>query len=155
MPVSDAERLRAAGHVVTLASGTYPLIYDFGALLLLEQDFGGLMGISAVLQAWGTPPKTNGKKPVDAVKMSELRSFLVAGLSHVPLTADEVVRGFLLSNVKEYLSVVDKAMDEAFLPFVDGQGNGRSEEATTASNGETSTSSPQSDMAALVTTSGE
>jgi len=154
MPATDAERLRAAGHVVTLASGTYPLIYDFGALLLLEQDFGGLMGISAVLQAWGTPPKTNGKKPVDAVKMSELRSFMVAGLAHVPLTAEEVVRGFLLSNVKSYLTAVDRAMDEAFLPLVDGQGNGQSGEAT-ASNGVTSTSSLQSDTAALVTTSGE
>lgn len=154
MPATDAERLRAAGHVVTLASGTYPLIFDFGALLLLEQDFGGLSGISAVLQAWGTPPKkTNGKKPADAVKMSELRSFMVAGLAHVPLTADEVVRGFLLSNVKSYLTAVDKAMDEAFLPLVDGPGNGQSEGAT-ASNGETSTSSPQSATAAPVTTSG-
>lgn len=151
MPVTDAERLRAAGHVVKLADGEYPLVYDFGALLLLEQEVGGLAGINRIIESWTTP--TGKKAPDNPVKLAELRTMLAAGLAHVPLTAAEVVRGFLLSNLGDYMSAIDLALAEAFLPAVDGQGNGRSEEAT-SSNGTRSTSSPQSDMAEATATSG-
>lgn len=148
MPVSDAERLRAAGHVVTLAAGDFPLIYDFGGLLLLEQDLGSLNAIGSAVQRWVKAGKGGG------VKLSELRAFMVAGLAHVPLTASEVVGGMLLSNLQAYQLAVLAAIDEAFpAPGKDGQGNGQSGEAT-GSNGTSSTSSPQSDTAVPVTTSG-
>lgn len=158
MPVTDAERLRAAGYVVKLANGEFPLVYDFAALLQLEQPLGGLAGITRVLLTWMEPgaptKKANGKAtPENHVKLEDLRAFMAAGLAHVPLTPDEVVRGFLLSEINSYLLAVTDAVNEAFLPATDGQGNGKGE-GSSISNGQSSTTSPQSGTDVLTTSSG-
>lgn len=154
MPVTDAERLRAAGHKVVLAQGEYPLIFNFGALLQLEKDLGGFSGINRAVRRWAPKPAKKNGSSDDPINLHEIRAFLVAGLSHVPLTADEVVGGVLLSEINNYIVAIDQAIGESFSPAPkDGQGNVMGE-GQTSSNGTSSTTSPQSATDAATTTSG-
>ena len=109
---TDAERLRAAGHTVRLASGEYPLVFDFAAVLELEKDFGSVGAISRRLQ-WTGPVATT------------INAFLRAGLRRENVTdlEDQVVLG----ELKHYQEAIEAAVIEAFPPPPsDGQGNGSS-----------------------------
>lgn len=134
---TDAERLRAAGHVVAFADGDVPLIFDFAAWLLLEQEFGGMSVINERL-TW---------KP-DTV-LADILAFLTAGVSHAGMTKAEVKARIRLSDLRSYQQAITDAVAEAFAE----PGKAGSGEAT-GSTGEPSTTSPQSDTAAQIATSG-
>lgn len=137
---TDAERLRAAGHKVTLADGEHTLVFDFEACLLLEQRFGGLAEINDRLGFRGSTP------------MADVLWFLAAGLAHEGLAEADVRPLLLTRELANYISAIVAAVDEAFPPVVDqGKVEG---EARTASNGTRSITSPLSATAGATPTSG-
>ena len=136
--VSDAERLRAAGHTVTLADQQVPLVYDFNAMLLLEKEWGSLPAISERL-LW----------PADGL-LASVQSFLAAGLAHLGITAEQVRQTILLGELKNYQHAVQSAIAEAF-PTSEGKAEGGE---TTGSTGTGSTTSPPSDTAEPTASSG-
>lgn len=137
---TDAERLRAAGHIVRLASGEYPLVYDFAAVLELEKRLGSVGAITRRL-SWKGPVATT------------INDFLVAGLKRETLSEQEIQDNVLMDRLKEYQEAIEAAVIEAFPPPPsDGQGNGSS--PGTSSPGLTTTTTEPSVTDAVTMPSG-
>lgn len=130
MSISDAERLRAAGHTATLAGGdVVPLVYDFDAWLTLEQRFGSLAVINEML-------RFDPSGPV----LDTIFTLLSVGLAHLGMTETELRPRLLMAERWRYRQAIEDAITES---WVEPEGKDL-EAAASASNGTSSTTSPPS-----------
>ena len=98
MAISEAERLRAHGVDVTLGGKTYPLIFDFEALCLLEEEMGGLTVFAERL--------ADHKQ-----RLRTVRAGMVAALAHTGMSRAEIVGQMAYKDANRYLA----AMTDAFI----------------------------------------
>lgn len=138
---TDAERLRAAGHKVTLADGEQVLVFDFEACMLLEQRFGGLPEVNRRLKFSGD------------TAMADVLGFLIAGLTHTGMDEDEVRSQVLVGELANYAAAIDAAITEAFPEPNKGKARERGR-AKRPSSGTSSTTSPPSPTAEALSSSG-
>lgn len=151
---SNGRQLLAAGVPITLADGvTRRLIFDMEALVSLEDQVGGLLQFTELLQ------EARGRV-FRARRLKAVRVGVVAGLAHTGLPEKAIVT-LLPSRSITKLNALFDAVSEAVnqgLPVFDDEELAQAEapldEPTSDSTGSTSTGSEPSSMAALTVSSG-
>jgi hypothetical protein len=129
LSLTDAERLRAAGHTVKLEGhGELPLVFDLAAWLELEQRIGSILEVNRRITWHGN-------------LMNDVLHFLTAGLLHSGLGEEEVRGSILLLEMPDYQQAIIQALAES-LPKPEG------------ASGTSSTTSPLSDTAEVMASSG-
>lgn len=148
--VSDAQLLRAQGVPITTLDGReMRIIFDAEAIAILEDTFGSLGHVEEALSAIEEHADTGKAK-----MFRPLLSIIRAGLSHDPFAASARFDAFLIG---EYFTAVMTAMDLSFpkgemtLPKSPPQMT----PVTSDSIGSPSTTSPPSDSAEPINSSGE
>lgn len=139
MAISEAVRLLAPGVDVTLGGKTYPLIFDFEALCLIEEEMGGLDVFAQRLL---------DKKQ----RLRTVRAGMVAALAHTGMRRAEIVKQLEYANTTRYLAAMTEAFVQA-LPEPDP--DPKAEGSPNGSHGGTTTTSPRSSLAAAIESSGE
>lgn len=145
--ITNSDRLLAEGSEITFKDGTTArIVYDYVTLKRLEDDFGSIAMVGAVL-AIGT----RGKLLDTVLRM------LSAALGAKP---DELILKLDSMRVVEYLEACRYAFDESLPTGTTQVGAPKDEESSpnaeaAVSNGANSTTSQPSDSAAPLTNSGE
>ena len=140
MAISEAERLRAPGVDVTLAGKVYPLIFDFEALCLLEDEMGGLDVFAQRL--------ADNKQ-----RLRTVRAGMVAALAHTGMSRPEIVAKLEYNKVRLYLEAMTEAFIQA-LPEPDPNESPKAPGSPNGSPGDAITTSPRSPSGAAIASSG-
>lgn len=144
--VTEGDRVEARGVPITLADGrSVRLRFGAKALRYLEREYGSLKAF-----------QEEAKKGNEGRAVTAVLDAIIAGLLHESLgTVDEVEN--LLDERRlttDYADAFNKAWDEAQPPEESGPADVDQTTATGESLGETSTTSQQSSLEELTTSSG-
>jgi hypothetical protein len=141
---TEAQRVLALGAQVELGGERLRLVFDYEALELIEEEFGGLAGFTEALD-----------RGYESRMLKMCRVALTAGLRHVGMPAEVVLEclqpPISPERLNEYHAAIVKAWKEAVAPQKGRPGKGDGEKS--GSPGPDSTTSPPSASAAATPSS--
>lgn len=132
MAISEATRLLAPGIDVTLGGKTYPLIFDFEALCVIEEEMGGLRVYADRLVD-------------DAWQLRAVRTGVVAGLKHTEIPRAQIVKLLKPRDLLKYLDALTEAFSQGTPPAEAGD-DPKAEGRDDSPGAATTTSPPSSSV---------